>query len=245
MNPDQIAFWLLKNVNRAIREFGMIRDGDRVAVGLSGGKDSLTLLRLLDLRRRNVRERYELVALHVLGDSRGALEVHPPLLEWLQASGYEYALEPLLLPEGEEPPLNCQRCTWNRRRTLFTAARRLGCNVLAFGHHADDLAETTLLNLVQHGKVETIAPCRDYFDGAFRMVRPLCYLRESSIRRYARAMEFPSPPPLCPLGEKTARHAAGELLRQAEKTSPKAVDHLLRTGLQGLAVSPAPGKQPE
>jgi tRNA 2-thiocytidine biosynthesis protein TtcA len=235
---DKVAYWLLKGVSRALREHAMLRDGDRVAVAVSGGKDSLALLRLLDLRRRESVERYTLVAVHILGDANGVRVPAPqPLVEWLQVNQYEYSIEPLLLPEGEPLPLTCARCARNRRRSLFVAARRLGCNVLALGHHADDLAETTLMNLIHHGLVETMAPVRDYFQGAFRLIRPLCYLRESEIRRYARASAFPAPPPLCPLAERTRRRSAAELLRLAKHSSPQAVENLLRAGLKGNAAA--------
>ena len=160
-DPTRLAYWLLKNVNRAIRDYAMLADGDRVAVAVSGGKDSLSLLRLLDVRRQTAPERYDLAAIHVIGDARGPeILAHRPLLDWLSASGFEHEIVSLQLPDGETLPLNCQRCTWNRRRTLFEAAQRLGCNVVAFGHHADDLAQTTLMNLLASGKVETMAPRR-------------------------------------------------------------------------------------
>jgi tRNA 2-thiocytidine biosynthesis protein TtcA len=251
-DPNRLAYWMLKDINRAIRDYQMIADGDRVAVAVSGGKDSLSLLRLLDLRRKQVPERYELVAIHVLGDSRGPeTPEHPPLLDWLRASGYEYAVEPLRLPEGEALPLGCQRCTWNRRKALFEAAQRLGCRVVAFGHHADDLAHTTLLNLLYHGKVETMAPRREYFDGALRLVRPLCYTAEGDLRRFARACSqqgddsqqadtsqhaaraFPPPPPTCPQSDHSRRQLARDLLRQAQRACPAAKTNLLRAGLKG------------
>ena len=234
MSPDpaRLAYWLLKEVNRAIRDYAMLADGDRVAVAVSGGKDSLSLLHLLDIRRQTVPERYELAAIHVIGDARGpGTPVHPPLIDWLAAGGYEHLVVPLRLPDDEMLPLNCQRCTWNRRRTLFEAAQRLGCNVVAFGHHADDLAQTTLMNLLASGRVETMAPRREYFDGALRLIRPLCYVAEKDIRRFARASAFPSPPEDCPRSHESRRRVAADLVDLAEREFQSTRTNLLRAGL--------------
>jgi tRNA 2-thiocytidine biosynthesis protein TtcA len=233
-NTERLAFWLLKDVNRAIRDYQMIEAGERVAVAVSGGKDSLSLLRLLDLRRKQARETYQLAAIHVLSDARGPrTPQHAPLSEWLAQCGLEYRIVPVSVANDETLPMGCQRCTWNRRRALFQAAHDMGCNVVAFGHHADDLAQTTLLNLLHHGKVETMAPRRDYFDGALRLVRPLCYIAEKDIRRFARASDFPSPPPDCPQSDHSQRKMAADLLRQAERGCPSARTNLLRAGLRG------------
>ncbi len=237
MSPDsnRLAYWLLKNINKAIRDFEMIADGDRIGVAVSGGKDSLSLLRLLDWRRRSTPQKYELVALHIIGDARGPeCPSHPPLIEWLENSGHEFAVEPIIIPEDEALPMNCQRCTWNRRRTLFQIFREMGCNVIAFGHHADDLAQTTLLNLLVGGQVETMSPRRDYFEGELRLIRPLCYTREKAIRRFARAnLDFPPPPMECPISDDTRRLRAEELIRQAECWAKNARTNLLRAGLRG------------
>ncbi len=230
---DRQAFWLLKDVNRAIRDYAMIRAGERIAVAVSGGKDSLSLLRLLDLRRKTASEAYDLLAIHVNGDGTGPWSaVHPPLLDWLERSGIPFLVRPLALPEGEPLPLDCRRCTWNRRRILFEAARAEGCAAVAFGHHADDLAQTTLLNLLYHGVAETMAPARSYFDGALRLIRPLCYLAEKDLRRYARACAFPDPPPLCPRADVSRRKRVAELIRDAERYAKDARVNLLRAGLK-------------
>lgn len=234
-DPTRLAYWLLKDINKAIRDFEMIQDDDRIGVALSGGKDSLSLLRLLDWRRQSVPQQYELVTLHIIGDARGPeCPTHPPLIKWLQNSGYDYAVEPVIIPEDEALPMNCQRCTRNRRRTLFQAFKQKGCNVIAFGHHADDLAQTTLLNLLFGGRVETMSPRRDYFDGELRLIRPLCYTRKKAIRRFARANpDFPPPPPDCPISDDTRRQRAEELIRQAEGWAKNARTNLLRAGLRG------------
>jgi len=234
-DPTRLAYWLHKDINKAIRDFEMIQDGDRIGVALSGGKDSLSLLRLLDWRRKSVPEKYEIIALHIVGDGRGPMcPTHPPLIEWIENGGYEHAIEPVMIPEDEALPMNCQRCTHNRRHTLFKLSQQLGCNVVAFGHHADDLAQTTLLNLLFGARPETMAPRRDYFDGELRLIRPLCYTREKDIRRFARAnLDFPPPPPQCPLSDDTRRLRAEELIRQAEVWAKDARKNLLRAGLRG------------
>jgi tRNA 2-thiocytidine biosynthesis protein TtcA len=229
---ERLAYWLSKSVNRSIRRHGMIRDGERVAVAVSGGKDSLTLLRLLDWRRRQSREKYELLAIHIVGDARGReTPEHPPLQSWLETEGYDYVMEPTHLAADEAHPLPCQRCTWNRRRSLFEIAGRHGCGVVAYGHHADDLAQTTLLNLIFHGRVETMAPVRNYFDGRLRLIRPLFETPEKDLTRFAQACGFPSSPPECPQGRHSQRELVRELLRRAQKANPRARTNLLRAGL--------------
>ena len=110
----------------------------------------------------------------------------------------------------------------------------MGCNAIAFGHHADDLAQTTLLNLLFGARVETMSPLRDYFDGELRLIRPLCYPREKAIRRLARANPaFPSPPPECPISDDSRRLRAEELIRQAEGWAENERTNLLRAGLRG------------
>lgn len=233
-DSDRAAFWLIKKINQAIREYSMIEDGDRVAVALSGGKDSLSLLRLLDLRRKWAPEHYSLAVIHVVGDARGPeTPAHLELVEWIRAQTYESRIVPVAVAPGEQLPMGCQRCTWNRRKALFQAAQEMECNVIAFGHHADDLAETTLLNLLNNGKVETMAPIRRYFDGSMRIIRPLCFTSENEVRRFARVNPFPTPPPDCPQSSQSRRKVAKEIVRLAQHSCQNARTNLLRAGLRG------------
>jgi tRNA 2-thiocytidine biosynthesis protein TtcA len=114
----RVAHYLLRDVNRAVREFDMIRDGDRIAVAVSGGKDSLALLRLLQMRRFFSRTHYELAAVHVQGNAAGVTEAYAPLEAWLQAEGVPYRIVEPTVEEGEALPLDCQRCAWVRRKAV-------------------------------------------------------------------------------------------------------------------------------
>jgi tRNA 2-thiocytidine biosynthesis protein TtcA len=227
--------FLLKNVNRAIREYEMIRDGDRIAVAVSGGKDSLSLLALLALRHRRTLQGFELIAVYVQGDTRGLdCPPNPALAEWLQVRGYTFVVEPMDLPPDESLPMPCYRCTWNRRKTIFKVADRLGCNVVAFAHHADDLAQTTLLNLFYGGRLETMAPIADYFGGRFRLIRPLAFIPEKDLAYFARACDFPPPAPECPRAGDTHRERMAQLLRLFHRDAHKVRMNLIRAALRNM-----------
>lgn len=220
-------------MDQAIREFDMIHDGERIAVALSGGKDSFTLLRLLEARRKTAPQKYSLVAIHVLGNAgRLAQPVPPELATYLQENLIQAEFVPLIIDPAEKSPISCYRCSQLRRKTLLEAARQAGCSAVAFGHHADDLAQTTLLNLLFHGTVETMHPNRSYFGGLIRIIRPLCTTPEKEIIRYARACAFPILPSDCPLSHATQRENIKGLLKQAEQISKNAKTNLLRAGLK-------------
>jgi tRNA 2-thiocytidine biosynthesis protein TtcA len=218
MNPpasEKLTYYLLKNVNKAIHEFGMIADGDRVAVAVSGGKDSCSLLHLLRARQRTVPEQYHLVALHVEAQIDDYPRLRPALEPWFCELGIDYAFVPLDLPPGEPLPLDCFRCSWNRRKSLFLKAHGLGCKKIAFGHHADDAVYTTLLNLFYSGRLETMAPNVRFFDGQVNLIRPLIYLEERQLGRLAKLLALPLSQTSCPLSQTSKRAWIKEWLRQA------------------------------
>ena len=212
---DKLTYYMLKNVNRAIHEFEMIEDGDRIAVAVSGGKDSRALLHLLHARRSGAPEDYHLLALHVESDGNGHSGLRPVLEPWFHEMGVEYVFVPLDLAADEPLPLDCFRCSWNRRKALFQKASELGCNKLAFGHHADDALHTALLNLFYSGRLETMAPSVPFFDGQITLIRPLIYLEERQLERLARALAFPAPDTTCPRTDDSKRAWLKEWLGQA------------------------------
>jgi tRNA 2-thiocytidine biosynthesis protein TtcA len=220
-DADRLTFFLLKRVNKAIREFAMIADGDRVAVAVSGGKDSRSLLHLLRARQRSVPERYHLVALHVEAEIAGYPRLRPLLEPWFHELGVDFAFSSLDLPLDEPRPLDCFRCAWNRRKALFLRAHQLGCNKLALGHHADDAAHTTLLNLLYSGRLETMAPSVQFFDDQITLIRPLIYLEERQLSQLARRLSFVFGKTSCPRSSTSKRawvkdwlHHAGRDYRQ-------------------------------
>ncbi|MGQ9489386.1 MAG: ATP-binding protein [Anaerolineae bacterium] len=235
ISVDRLAHFLLRAVKRAIREFGMLRDGDRVAVAVSGGKDSLALLDLLQRLQAVSPVRFQLAAVHVRGDAQGVLAAHEPLAAWLAGQGIPFRIvEPGVRPE-EPLPLSCQRCTWLRRKAIFLTADALDCNVVAYAHHADDAAQTTLLNLLFTGDVRTMAPAADYFRGRFRLIRPLIHIPESELARFARINGYPPPPPRCPQADHSRRRLVADMLRLLGRDYlTRARTNLIRAGLRGM-----------
>lgn len=234
-------FYLLKKVNQAVRDHDMIQDGDRIAVAVSGGKDSLGLLRLLRARQSSAPEQFQLVALHVRRDEQqrtpvilGALEAH------LRQEGVEHHFLDMELADDEPLPLSCFRCSWHRRKALFQAAHNLGCSKLAFGHHADDVAHTTLLNLFYHGRLETMHARVSFFDGTIILIRPLVYVPEKELVRFARACGFPAAPGCCEQGANSARQKMRELLRSVERDIPRAKRNLRSAVRQTAALRRPP-----
>jgi len=230
----KLAYYLLKDLNKAIYAYGMIADGDRIAVAVSGGKDSLTLLDLLRVRQTSAREKYSLVAVHVSMRREGGLpcearDAEEALSHHLDAEGVPHALQSV----DAEDATSCFRCSYLRRKAIFAAAKRLGCRKVALGHHANDAAQTTLLNLAYHGRVETLHPTRTFFGGEIILIRPLLYVPEKDIIRYARLRGFPVCAHRCPHALTSRRALARSIVRQLEQDYPKSRINLLRAGLQG------------
>ncbi|MCE5200088.1 hypothetical protein LLG39_14055 [bacterium] len=231
---ERHAFFLSKGVDKAVREHNMIEEGDRVLVGVSGGKDSMSLLRLLAYRRKYSPIHYELVAAHVRGDARG-VEIALPdsFVKWLEDEGVPYVIRDIMLTPYEQLPMDCERCGRNRRRTLFQIAEEQGCNKVALGHHLEDFSHTALMNLFLHGRLETMAFRRDYFGGKFGLVRPLAYIRENDLVRFAKACEFPIVQADCPMATMSRRQAARDLMMQIGKEFRSANSNIVHAAFIG------------
>jgi tRNA 2-thiocytidine biosynthesis protein TtcA len=218
-------------MGKAIHRFGLIEDGDRILVGVSGGKDSLTLLHLLKERRKRVPIRYELIPVHIdLGFNSGRTEI---LKDFFEARGLSYQIEFTDIgkransSENRENP--CFLCSWERRKRLFYLAQHFKCNKIALGHHQDDIIETFLLNIFYSAEISTMLPLQTLFKGKITLIRPLALIEEKKIERFAKEMSLPFGPGGCPVSGKTKRKEVKELIETLEKKNRKIRGNIFRS----------------
>lgn len=221
-------FYISKRVGKAITDYGMMADGDKVAVAVSGGKDSLTLLKVLADRQKFVPIKYELLAVHI---DLGYPCMHPKILaEYFKGQGINYHIAKVDILKGKtRKDISCFWCSWNRRKALFETAVRFGCNKVAFGHHHDDIIETILMNLFFHGEISAMAPKQELFKGKIVIIRPLAYVEEDMIRRFAREAGFPHEKCSCPNSITSNRTRMEKLIRELEKTCPDVKKNIFRS----------------
>jgi len=217
-------------MGKAIHRYGMIQDGDRILVGISGGKDSLTLLTLLSERAKRVPIHYELLAVHVdLGFQSSGADV---LKEFLEAKNLPYHIENTQIAELANGPGNrenpCFLCSWERRKRIFSLAQQFGCNKVAFGHHKDDIIETLLLNIFYSAEISTMLPVQTMFKGKITIIRPLALLEERKIERFAKEMGLPYFPCGCPASWRSKRRKVKELISALEKENHRVKGNIFR-----------------
>jgi len=218
-------------MGKAIHRYGLIQDGDRIIVGVSGGKDSLTLLHLLQERRKRVPIDYELVPVHIdLGFDSERAEI---LKNFFEAQGLSYHIEFTDIgkransPENRENP--CFLCSWERRKRIFHLAHRLQCNKIALGHHKDDIIETLLLNIFYSAEISTMLPVQTLFKGKITLIRPLALIEEKKIERFAREMGLPFGPSGCPSSGKTKRKEVKELIEALGRKNRRVKGNIFRS----------------
>ncbi|MEM6774953.1 MAG: tRNA 2-thiocytidine(32) synthetase TtcA [Pseudomonadota bacterium] len=223
---------LRRQVGEAIVDYGMIGDGERVMVCLSGGKDSYTMLDILRSLQRSAPVRFDLVAVHLDQKQPG----YPPevLPAYLDELGIEYhilekdtySVVKSVIPEGKT---TCGLCSRLRRGTLYGFAQEIGATRVALGHHRDDIVETLFLNMFFGGSLKAMPPKLRSDDGANVLIRPLAYCRESDIQSYAQARDFPIIPcNLCGSQDNLQRVAIKQMLADWEKKHPGRIETIFR-----------------
>jgi tRNA 2-thiocytidine biosynthesis protein TtcA len=228
-----MAYWekeIRSLVGKAIHRYGLIQEGDRILVGVSGGKDSLSLLHLLHERSKRVPTHYELMAVYIdLGFDSGQAEI---LKRFFEMKGLPYHIEFTDIgiransSENRENP--CFLCSWERRKRLFHLAHRFKCNKIALGHHKDDIIETLLLNIFYSAEISTMVPVQSLFKGKIILIRPLALLEEKKIGRFAQEMGLPFGPSGCPSSGKTKRKVIKDLIEVLSKKDRRVKGNIFR-----------------
>ena len=224
---------LCRLVGQAIGDFGMIEDGDKVMVCVSGGKDSYAMLDILMKLRERAPIHFDIVAVNL--DQKQPNFPAETLPNYLKGLGVQYHIEEQdtysivkrVIPEGKT---TCGLCSRLRRGILYRVADELGATKIALGHHRDDILETLMLNMFYAGKLKGMPPKLRSDDGKHIVIRPLAYVPEKLLERYAADMNFPIIPcDLCGSQPNLQRQVMKEMLRDWEKKYPGRVENLFRS----------------
>ena len=218
-----------RRAGKAIMKFAMICEGDRIAVAVSGGKDSLSLLHVLRDRRRVSPVKFDFTAVHINFESS---DFNPQtLIDYLAKEGFPHLVQKADSFKDEKyEDIDCFRWSWSRRKALFQLADREGFNKIAFGHHMDDIVETILLNQFYRGEVAAMKPKQELFDGKLTIIRPLAYVREEAMVRLAQELGIAGMgQSKCANDDTSHRILIKKMLRQFELDNPAVVPNIFNS----------------
>ena len=237
--PEQIALEkqrlrLTRRFRKACVDYGLLADGDHVLIGLSGGKDSLALTELLGRQAQIYKPSIRVTAVYVTVENIGYATDIEYLRSFCGALKVPFVHKTTKyddLPAEHRNKNHCFLCAWYRRKALFEAARELGCNKIAFGHHRDDILETLLMNMVFGGNISTMPPRLQLDKMPLQIIRPLCLLDESAIRTYAQMANYQRPTTndqfkTCPFEYESTRSQTKNILAQLAELNPEVRDSL-------------------
>lgn len=212
-----------KCFNKGVVQYGLIEDGDKILVGLSGGKDSLALLELLALRSRIYKPKFSVVAAHVVMKNISYESDMDYLRSYAESLGVPFiCYETSFDPSTDTRKSPCFLCSWNRRKALFTVAKEQGCNKIALGHHMDDILETLLMNMTFQGAFSTMPPKLVMRKFDMNIIRPMCLVHEADLLQMAAYRGYKKQIKNCPYEKDSNRSSIKEVFHTLEKLNPEA-----------------------
>ena len=219
---------LMSPVRRAVDDFKMIKKGDKIAVGLSGGKDSIALLCALSGLKRFYPENFELIAVRIDTGINYDKQEEVALYEFVKSLGVPYHVEKTeiysVVFEERKEKNPCSLCANMRRGALNSTAKMLGCNKVALGHHADDLIETFFLSMIYEGRLNTFQPSTYLSKADLTVIRPLLYVKEHEIKSFTKDKPILKNP--CPVDKFTKREEVKKTLDNLSKEYPLIKENL-------------------
>lgn len=221
MNKSELP--VFKRFNKGCVDYRLLEDGDRILIALSGGKDSLELVRMLAQRARIYKPHIEVEAAHIIMDNIPYETDRSYLQDFCREQSVPLHILHSSFDESTDPrKTRCFLCAWNRRKTLFEFAVSNGFNKIALGHHMDDILVTFLMNITFEGSASTMLPSLRLKHYPLTIIRPLCLVHEADIRKVAEELQFAKQKVLCPYEETTRRSDMQQIFQQLEQLNPEA-----------------------
>ena len=212
-----------RRFSKGVVQYGLIEEGDKILIGLSGGKDSLALVELLGKRARIYKPRFSVIAVHVVMNNIPYQSDTEYLKAYCDSFGVPFVqYETSFDPATDTRKSPCFLCSWNRRKALFTVAKEQGCNKIALGHHMDDILETLLMNITFQGAFGTMPPRLVMRKFDMTIIRPMCLVHESDLSDMARVRGYRRQIKNCPYESQSNRSDMKEVLKSLEKLNPEA-----------------------
>lgn len=227
----EIPPWVMrfiKHTGKTINTYSMIREGEKVLLSVSGGKDSLALALALSLRRKWMPIDYELQAIMINWVEHPIPEeFREKLAQYFAALNIEFSIkDEHQYPSSFKGEFNCYLCSRNRRRILFEECEKRGISIIAMGHHLDDLVETSMMNLFFRGNFSTMQPVQPFFEGKIQMIRPMIEIHEDTLKQLAAHYDLPVIKPVCPFDQSNIRSQLKPLVRQLSHIDKLAREHV-------------------
>ena len=220
---DKLMRRISTRFTKGVVNYRLIDDGDKILIGLSGGKDSLALLELLAKRSRILKPKFSVVAVHVSMTNIPYQADLNYLKEYSESLGVPFVhYETSFDPSTDTRKSPCFLCSWNRRKALFTVAKEQGCNKIALGHHMDDILETLLMNLTFQGAFSTMPPKLVMKKFEMTIIRPMCMVHEADLQELAEVRNYRKQVKNCPYETQSNRTDMKGVLKQLETLNPEA-----------------------